>query len=45
MTRVAKILTVTAVALAVLAPAMAEARPHKACHVDHHHHRVCHWVR
>ncbi|HUB88484.1 MAG TPA: HHHH-motif protein [Dyella sp.] len=25
----------------------AQARPHKVCHWDphHHHHRVCHWVR
>ncbi|MGU7779972.1 HHHH-motif protein [Burkholderia sp. PU8-34] len=40
-----KTLTVTAVAIAVLAPAIAEARPHKECHFDHHHHRMCRWVR
>jgi hypothetical protein len=31
-------------AFAALAPA-AQARPHKVCHWDvHHHHRTCHWV-
>ncbi|MCG5078484.1 HHHH-motif protein [Paraburkholderia tagetis] len=42
---VAKTLTVMAVALAVLAPALAEAHSHKVCHWDHHHHRVCRWVK
>lgn len=42
---VAKILTVTAVAFAVLAPALAEAHTHKVCNLDQHHHRVCHWVK
>ncbi|MGU7774221.1 HHHH-motif protein [Burkholderia sp. MR1-5-21] len=45
MSRIAKILTATVVACAVLAPAIAEAHSHKVCHVDHHHHRVCRWVR
>jgi hypothetical protein len=35
--------------LAVLAPTIASAAPHrghKVCHWDrHHHHRSCHWVR
>ncbi|WP_231752032.1 MULTISPECIES: HHHH-motif protein [Burkholderia] len=35
---------VAAVALAALVPS-AEAHPHRACRFDHHHHRVCHWVR
>jgi hypothetical protein len=42
---VAKMLTVTAVAFAILAPALAEAHSHKECHYDHHHHRVCRWVK
>ncbi|WP_186308742.1 HHHH-motif protein [Paraburkholderia sp. BCC1885] len=42
---VAKILAATAVAFVVLAPALAEAHSHKVCHYDHHHHRVCRWVR
>jgi len=30
--------------VAVLAaPLSASARPHKVCHVEHHH-RVCHWM-
>lgn len=45
MNRIARILTATAVALAVLAPALAEAHPHRVCHWDRHHHRVCRWVR
>ena len=34
--------------LAALAPSIASAAPyraHKVCHIDRHHHRVCHWVR
>jgi hypothetical protein len=34
--------------LAALAPTIASAAPHRGhqvCHVDHHHHRTCHWVR
>lgn len=35
--------------LATLAPTIASAAPrhraHKVCHFDHHHHRICHWVR
>jgi hypothetical protein len=42
---IAKILALTAVAFAVLAPALAEAHSHQVCHYDHHHHRVCHWVK
>ncbi|WP_233411947.1 HHHH-motif protein [Paraburkholderia kururiensis] len=42
---VAKIFAVTALAIAVLAPAIADARSHRVCHVDHQHHRVCRWVR
>ncbi|WP_196485559.1 HHHH-motif protein [Burkholderia cepacia] len=45
MKRIAKILTAAAAACAVLAPALAEAHSHRVCHVDHHHHRVCRWVR
>ncbi|WP_231944060.1 HHHH-motif protein [Burkholderia stabilis] len=30
---------------AVLAPAIAEAHPHRVCHFDHHHHKMCRWVR
>ncbi|WP_196482289.1 HHHH-motif protein [Burkholderia cepacia] len=45
MKRIAKILTATALACAVLVPALAEAHSHRVCHVDHHHHRVCRWVR
>lgn len=39
-TLLASALTVT---LALLVT-NAEARPHKVCHFDHHHHRSCHWV-
>ncbi|MEN2468602.1 MULTISPECIES: HHHH-motif protein [Burkholderia] len=45
MTRIAKILTATAVACVVLVPTLAEAHSHRVCHYDHHHHRVCRWVR
>jgi hypothetical protein len=45
MNRIAKILTATALACAVLVPALAEAHSHRVCHFDHHHHRVCRWVR
>jgi hypothetical protein len=33
--------------LAVLAPTIASAAPHRhqVCHWGPHHHRVCHWVR
>ncbi|WP_411829049.1 HHHH-motif protein [Paraburkholderia kururiensis] len=41
----ARILTAAVLAPAVLAPTLAEARSHRVCHVDHHHQRVCHWVR
>ncbi|WP_175722384.1 HHHH-motif protein [Burkholderia ambifaria] len=44
MNRIAKILTATALACAVLVPALTEAHSHRACHFNHHHHRVCHWV-
>ncbi|WP_179404402.1 HHHH-motif protein [Burkholderia guangdongensis] len=40
-----KTISVAAVALAVLAPTLAEAHMHRVCHFDHHHHRVCRWVR
>lgn len=41
-----KTFTATAVAIAVLAPAIAQAHPHRACRFDRHrHHRVCRWVR
>ncbi|NLA19740.1 hypothetical protein GPU89_26440 [Burkholderia cepacia] len=40
-----KSLAVTALAAAVLVPAIAEAHPHRVCHFDHHHHRMCRWVR
>jgi hypothetical protein len=40
-----KTLTITALAAAVLVPAIAEAHPHRVCHFEHHHHKVCHWVR
>jgi len=40
-----KTLTVTALAAAVLVPAIAEAHPHRVCHFEHHHHKVCRWVR
>lgn len=33
------------VCFAALTAPSAFARPHKVCHLDHHHHRVCHWVR
>ncbi|WP_230957915.1 HHHH-motif protein [Burkholderia diffusa] len=42
---IAKILTVAAFITTVLAPTLAEAYPHRACHFDHHHHRICHWVK
>jgi hypothetical protein len=45
MIRIAKILAATAVALAVLMPTIASANPHRVCHFDRHHHRVCHWVK
>ncbi|AFQ51421.1 HHHH-motif protein [Burkholderia cepacia] len=45
MTRIAKILTATAITCAVFVPALAEAHSHRVCHVDHHHHRVCRSVR
>ncbi|WP_010094402.1 HHHH-motif protein [Burkholderia ubonensis] len=45
MNRIAKILAATIVACAVLAPAIAEAHPHRVCHFDHHHHRACRWAR
>jgi len=35
----------SAFAVVLTAPLSAFARPHKVCHFDHHHHRVCHWVR
>lgn len=35
---------VAAVALTAFAT-QAEAHPHRVCHFDHHHHRVCRWVR
>lgn len=41
----ARILTAAVLAPAVLAPTLAEAHSHRVCHVDHHHQRVCHWVR
>ncbi|WP_199545022.1 HHHH-motif protein [Paraburkholderia kururiensis] len=41
----AKILAVTALAPAVLAPAMADAHPHRMRHFDHRHHRACRWVK
>ncbi|ABI91014.1 hypothetical protein Bamb_5467 [Burkholderia ambifaria AMMD] len=44
MNRIAKILTATALACAVLVPALAEAHSHRVCHFNYHHHRVCHWV-
>ncbi|MEN2469707.1 MULTISPECIES: HHHH-motif protein [Burkholderia] len=40
-----KTLTVAALAAAVLVPAIAEAHQHRECHFDHHHHKVCRWVR
>ena len=40
-----KTLTAAAVAAAVLVPAIAEAHPHRLCHFEHHHHKVCRWVR
>jgi hypothetical protein len=30
---------------AVLATPLSAFAAHKVCHFDHHHHRVCHWVR
>ncbi|WP_253074393.1 HHHH-motif protein [Paraburkholderia tropica] len=45
MKQAAKIITLIAVACAVLAPTFAEAHPHQVCHVDGHHHRVCHMVK
>ena len=39
-----KTLTVAALA-AVLVPAIAEAHPRRVCHFEHHHHKVCRWVR
>lgn len=44
MTRIAKILAITTFAAAAFAPMLAEAHPHRVCHMNHHH-RVCHWVR
>ncbi|WP_196319544.1 HHHH-motif protein [Burkholderia cepacia] len=40
-----KTLTIAALAAAVLVPAIAEAHQHRECHFDHHHHKVCRWVR
>ncbi|WP_438879295.1 HHHH-motif protein, partial [Bacillus cereus group sp. BC66] len=40
-----KTLTVAALAAAVLVPVIAEAHPHRVCHFEHHHHKVCRWVR
>jgi hypothetical protein len=34
---------IAAITLASIA-GVAEARPHKVCHM-HHHHKVCSWVR
>jgi hypothetical protein len=38
---------VASMGLMAAAPAMAQSAPerHKACHVDRHHHRTCHWVK
>ena len=40
-----KTLLKTLTAAAVLVPAIAEAHPHRVCHFEHHHHKMCRWVR
>ncbi|MGZ2747244.1 HHHH-motif protein [Burkholderia stagnalis] len=46
MIRTTRFFAETFAVLVVLAPSMADAHPHRVCHLDHHHnHRVCHWVK
>jgi hypothetical protein len=45
-----KTIFAAAVAVSMLAAGVAAAAPmhhraHKVCHMERHHHRVCHWVR
>ena len=38
--------TLLAVVAGVAFASTAQAKPHKVCHWDaHHHHRTCHWVK
>ena len=42
---VSSVLAVVGIAALPTIASAAPHRAHKVCHMERHHHRVCHWVR